>query len=182
MQIRERRQNCPCTRGRIENQTSPRTHKTHLLMEQEERNKLMKLLFLSKCTELSHSSDSKHVCTHKKIWLISMHILFNWTRHGKAKNELIFSAVCIICQVLNPLQTIASFAGITLSFISYTLFMPSSAHILSRPLGGKIQMVLLGLQFVSVGWNVSKFNQLGNLNNKPANIMYLLFSIGLVHY
>lgn len=111
-----------------------------------------------------------------------MHILFNWTRHGEAKNELIFSAICIICQVLNPLQTIASFAGITHSFISYTLFMPSSAHILSRPLGGKIQIVLLGLQFVSIGWNVSKFNQLGNLNNKPANIMYWLFSIGLVHY
>jgi len=48
-----------------------------------------------------------------------MHILFNWTGHGEAKNELIFSAICINCQVLNPLKTIASFAGITHSFINY---------------------------------------------------------------
>lgn len=111
-----------------------------------------------------------------------MQVLFNWTGHREAKNELIFSAICIICQVLNPLQTIASFAGIIHSFISYTLFMPSSAYILSTPSGGKIQIVLLWLQFVSIGWNGSKLNQLRDLNIKSANIMYWPLSICLVHY
>ena len=47
LEIRRQSPNCLCTRGRVENQTSPETHKTHLLVEQEERNKLIKLLSLS---------------------------------------------------------------------------------------------------------------------------------------
>lgn len=101
-----------------------------------------------------------------------MHDLFNWTGHGEAKNELIFSAICIICQVLNPLQTIASFAGITHSFISYTVFMPSSACILSRLVRGKIQnsFVMAAICFHRLKWQYVQ--QLGNLNNNLANIMY----------
>lgn len=87
-----------------------------------------------------------------------MHILFNWTVHGEAKNELIFSAICIICQVLNSLQTTASFAEIIYPFINHTLFMSSSVYILSGPSGRKIYIVLLWLQSVCTSWNGSKFN------------------------
>lgn len=111
-----------------------------------------------------------------------MHILFNWTAHGEAKNELIFSAICIICQVLNSLQTTASFAGIIYPFINHILFMSSRVYILSGPSGRKIYIVLLWLQSVCTGWNGSKFNKLGDTSNKSANNMDGSVSICLVHY
>lgn len=80
-----------------------------------------------------------------------MHVLFDWIAHGEAKNELIFSAICIICQVLSSLQIIASFAGIIHPFISHTLFMPSQCMYFEWTFKKKIHIVLLWLQSVSTG-------------------------------
>lgn len=121
LEIRRQKQNCLCTRGRIENQTSLETHKTHLLVEQEERNKLVKLLSLSALSWAIAQIQNTCAYKTKNMGLFLMHVLFNWTGHGEAKNELIFSAICIICQVLNSLQTIASFTGSIHSFIRHTL-------------------------------------------------------------
>lgn len=74
-----------------------------------------------------------------------MHILFNWAERGEAKNELVFSAICIICQVLNSLQTRASLAGSLHSFTSHILFMLSNEFIFSGTSWGKIQIILLWL-------------------------------------